>query len=254
MQPMQPMQPQAYAPAQAAPTGQFGPLIAEFKGATLSNTIYGVILLLLGGASLAGFVTDTQNNLPLAFIGLIFLIGAAILLVVSALNSRNTVQAYRDGLVFWHGSQSDAIPWNAVTSFYQRIIQTRYYGIPVARSYRYTLLRADGKRFVFRQYKNARQLGDIIRQETTARQLPQAQAAFQAGQTLTFGKLSLSQAGLSNGRETLPWSAVSGVRVVNGAILINRQGKGLAWARQPVSITPNFLVFLTLVQNLAGRR
>jgi len=251
---MQPMQSQAPAPAQAAQAGQFGPLIEEFAGATLSNTIYGVVLLVLGGLSLAAFVTDTKNNLPFAFIGLIFLIAAAVLLVVSALNSRNKVQAYQEGLVVMRGSQSEAIPWNAVTNFYQRVVRYRYSLIITYTVRRYIVERADGKRFTFSQYKNIARLGEIISQQTATRKLPQAQAAYQAGQTLTFGKMSLSQAGLSNGRETIPWSEVSGVRVVNGAIVISRQGKRLAWASAAVATTPNPQVFITLVQNLAGRR
>jgi len=245
---------QPYSPVQVTQAGPLGALIEEFKGASLSNTIYGVILLLLGGASLAAYVTDTQNNLPFAFIGIIILVGAAALFVVSALNSRNIVQVYQGGLVATRGAQSETIPWDSVVTYYQRVIRYRYNLIVTYTVRRYIVERADGKRFTFSQYQNVQRLGEIIARETAARQLPRAQAAFQAGQTIAFGKLSLSQAGLSNGKETIPWSEVSGVQVANGAILISRQGKRLAWARQSVQNTPNAQVLLTLVQNLAGRR
>ncbi|HUY79004.1 MAG TPA: DUF6585 family protein [Ktedonobacterales bacterium] len=251
---MQPMQSQAPAPAQAAQAGQFGPLIEEFTASTLANTIYGLVLLVFAAGGLALFISDKSNNLIFAVIGLIFLIIAAYLLVTSALNSRNKVQVFRDGLVVVRGAQSQAIPWNAITAFYQRIVRTRQSFVITSMSYRFTIELADGKRYVFSQYKNVGRLGEILRQETTARQLPGARAAYQAGQTLTFGKMSLSQVGLSNGRETIPWGEVSGIQVANGAIIISRQGKRLAWASPLVPNVPNFVVFVTLAQEHAGAR
>lgn len=252
---MQPAQPLAAPSAQATQAGQFGPLIEEFAGATLANTLYGLLFLILAAGGVGLFVTDQNNNLVYGLIGLVFLIFAALLVISSALNSRNTVAAYRDGLVVLHGSQVEAIPWDSVRNFYQRVIRYRQAFVITATSRRYLVERADGKRFVFSQYKNVARLGEIILRETTTRKLAQAQGILATGQQLIFGRLTLSQAGLSNGKETLPWSEVSGVNVVNGAITISRQGKRLPWASPRVQNIPNFMVFVTIAQSLAsGKR
>ncbi len=68
-------------------------------------------------------------------------------------------------------------------------------------------------------------LGEAVQRMSANALLPRAIAAYNSGAVLPFGKLSLSQAGISNGQETLPWSDLDRVTFANGALLVMRKGK-----------------------------
>jgi hypothetical protein len=77
--------------------------------------------------------------------------------------------------------------------------------------------------------------------------LPRAIAAYQSGATQTFGKFSVSHAGISNGKETLPWNEVKSVLFSNGFVFVMKEGKMLRWAAARIAKTPNIYVLSALV-------
>jgi hypothetical protein len=84
--------------------------------------------------------------------------------------------------------------------------------------------------------------------------LPQVVAAYNAGQTITFGPLSVNRQGLTNilGK-LLPWSEITGIDTQSGYIAVRQAGKWLKWSNQPVARIPNAFVFLALVKSLLPR-
>ena len=82
--------------------------------------------------------------------------------------------------------------------------------------------------------------------------LPRAIETYNAGGTLQYGKLSVSQAGIGNGKEIVPWAQIKSVQVSNGFIAIKKDGKWLNWANVAVAKTPNYFVFLALADRVVG--
>ncbi len=96
------------------------------------------------------------------------------------------------------------------------------------------------------------QLGALIQSETFKRLMPQAIESYNGGGTLQYGKLSINQVGISNGKETVAWAQVKGVQISNGFIAVKKEGKWLTWANVSVAQTPNFFIFLALVDRIVG--
>ena len=92
----------------------------------------------------------------------------------------------------------------------------------------------------------------LIQAEAFKHLMPRAIESYSAGGTLHFGKLSINQAGIDNGKEVVPWAQVKSVQVSNGFIVIKKDGKWLNWANVAVAQTPNFFVFLALVDQNVG--
>jgi hypothetical protein len=73
-------------------------------------------------------------------------------------------------------------------------------------------------------------LVQLLQWQVTERMLPDAIAAFHAGQTLHFGALELTQMGVSHKGKFLPWGEVSAIETHEYWIKIKRRGAGLPWA------------------------
>src|SRR5690606_26520162 len=95
-------------------------------------------------------------------------------------------------------------------------------------------------------------LGELIRDETMARMYPRYAAAYNAGQTINFGNLSISKQGISNDKETIAWDQVKGINLDRGVINIQKEGKWFTWKSATVGGTPNVFVFLSMVDQIAG--
>jgi len=59
---------------------------------------------------------------------------------------------------------------------------------------------------------------------------------------------------MQSGSSSILWSEVSGAQVSRGTIYIKKSGRRRSWASQQVARTPDFLVLITLVNNLSGQR
>ena len=81
--------------------------------------------------------------------------------------------------------------------------------------------------------------------------LPEAIAAYRAGQTLNFGALNVTPQGLSleEARKDLPWEQLGEVYEAGGYLVIQKKGTLTAW-RVEVSTTLNLCVFLRLVRQI----
>jgi hypothetical protein len=94
--------------------------------------------------------------------------------------------------------------------------------------------------------------GQLIVREVASRKLPVAQAAVARGETVTFGDLAVSPAGLSGRTRgwTIPWREVTEVRVRSGTVQITRQGSRLPQGSITADGVPNLPVFLALADEL----
>lgn len=153
------------------------------------------------------------------------------------------VYTFINGLVRAKGGQVDVVRWDQVEAVWQNIF--RMYATT---NHTYTVRRGDGATFKFSSVlRKIAHLGQTVQQAVTRVLLPRAIAAYNAGNAIPFGTLSVSVQGITHARETLVWNQVQGVEVKRGYVLVKKAGKSRTWVRLRVSTIPNFFVFMGLV-------
>jgi len=172
------------------------------------------------------------------------------------------INAFRDYeiIIFERGfkystiMESRAVRWEEVIAVWQAAYKRGPKG--PASTLIYTILLKDKKKLVLNndRFKNVEGLGETIQREVTRRLMPQYIQTLNSGGTINFGKLTLSKQGISNGKELVPWSQIRDVKIRNGVIAINKEGKWLAWSSILASQIPNLFVFLDLVDQAVGVR
>lgn len=151
-----------------------------------------------------------------------------------------------------HG-RATIIRWDDVTQIWQNVTRHYYNGVYTGTTHYYKLISNDGRKLEFKNnLHNIEQLGQTLQSEVTGRLFHQAAETYNSGGTITFGKLTISKQGLSNGKETIPWDKVKGVKLDRGVISVQKEGKWLNWTSQTVAQTPNIWVFTALVDQIVG--
>ncbi|MBO0781913.1 MAG: hypothetical protein J2P37_24095 [Ktedonobacteraceae bacterium] len=257
MQAMQQLPPEAH---QMAMTYQLGTPLAEYRGGFTGRSIGGIILGIiftgLFGAIAIGIMNDSSSSssdggpiiimVVLALVGLCFLLWS---IIAPIIYSSWRVYVCSDGFVFAKGSEVQPTRWEHVQAVWQSV--TRHYrnGIYTGTTHKYTVERSDGYKVVFDdRFKKVSDLGDTLSNKATAIMLPRVLAAYNAGNVVNFGPLSVQLQGVSNGRELLPWSQISDFSVNQGIVSVRKEGKWLNWSSVEVAKIPNFFVFMALVR------
>ena len=236
----------------------FGPLLSEHR---ISNTrskgnyYAGIALVIIGIIGIiAGFALSDDGLLPVCGgLGLLLALAGGYSIWQSRREQDLAIRAFHDGLTYSHKGKTEAMRWDDMTQVTMSLINNKNLR---AMFYNYTLQSSDGRKITFnyndQAMQNLQQLSDTIQREITARQLPQAIAAYNAGDNVTFGRLTVSKAGLSNGKEAIPWSEVEEVKLQNGAVTVRKKDKWLNWSSVTVGSTPNIYVFLHMVDQIVG--
>lgn len=240
---------------------------AAYKIANFWSWAFAVIFGLVGllACAITAFagvstVTDSSNQEGAILSGVCFgvialgLLGLAGWQGYAAVQKRSRrVVVLDSGLVRVNGKKSDVIRWDDVATVFQAITNIRRYGMTVSTTYAYTVYLKNNTKFLFNNsVNNISALGETIQNEVTKRLLPQYLQTYNSGGSVTFGKFTLSQAGISNGWETIPWDQVDAVNINNGFISVRKQGKWLNWAGQSAANTPNLFIFLNMVNQIVG--
>lgn len=92
-------------------------------------------------------------------------------------------------------------------------------------------------------------LGQLFERYIVQRKLPEMLQAFRGGHPVEFGELRLDYIGLviDQGRKTLPWQDVQSITPEKDTIVIKQQGQRSAWAKIPITETPNAAVLFALL-------
>lgn len=194
---------------------------------------------------------DPSSVVGLVIVALVF-IGLAVYAFWTVFSWRGArAQLFERGFILSRAGKTMAARWDDIADVKQYVVRMRYYFIPVWTSYKYTLALTNGETFrINNGFGKVAKLGDAMQRMSTNALLPRALAAYNSGATLPFGALSVSQAGISNGKETLPWGDLERVTFSNGKILIMRKGKRLHWAVSYIRNTPNLYVLVGLVNHV----
>ncbi|HEU5229643.1 MAG TPA: DUF6585 family protein [Ktedonobacteraceae bacterium] len=161
-----------------------------------------------------------------------------------------TARAYvcPGGLLLIKGSKPQVIRWDAVVAMWHR---NDVYGY-IYDTHVFIVRLANKQTFKFDgNWRNLMSLGEIIANETAQLLLPQAMAAYYAGQPVAFGDLKLSLQGISGRRRTLPWQQIKNIDIGEKIVTIEAVGEGASpWARFHVSGMSNFLVFEKMLESV----
>jgi hypothetical protein len=206
------------------------------------------LVFLFGPAWIAGVMLGVLMW-PLAAIGLM-----RNPLVVRRL-SRKRIYLYDQGFVHADGKgRFDAYRWDQIATVFQRIVSTRYNGIPAGTQYQYTVTRADGTTIKLTNFwQDVPELGGEINLRVSQTQLPAMLDALARGRNIEFGDIVVNAAGVAGRRGSVPWSEISKVSVDNGQVSLQRAGKFLSLSSTPAAKIPNLPLFLHLATTYQQR-
>jgi hypothetical protein len=141
------------------------------------------------------------------------------------------------------------VRWDQVKAIWEDAKQGRSSG-----TFTYTVQRNDGK--ILKQgnpLQNSKDMGVQMMREIIKIHLPLAKAAYDAGQTLSFGKINVDRQGLNNGKEMVPWSQIGRVTTQQGIVCIEKDGRVIKWSSVKSAEVPNLAVLMTLVSHIVQR-
>ena len=264
-QPLQVVQQQTLPPeaTQLAGTYQLGEPLVDYKvGLTRRMRTYIVIGII--GAIICAALTvvifispQDKDSMSSTLLFGVFTLGFLALAVSNLcyplLYKGWHVYVCKEGFIFTTGKKNEPFRWDAIAGVWLEIKNYSSYGVKVGSTYKYTVQRNDGEKLVLdEKFIEVDALGNTVTQETTQSMLPRTLEDFNAGKTIAFGPLSLNQQGISNGKNMLPWSEVSGIGINKGMVLVGKKGKKLNWLTIEVAKVPNVFVFDALARSLVS--
>lgn len=248
---------------QLAGMHQLGALQAEYKIALRKQQIILIVLALLLGIGLWALMfadlSDPNAGRLILGVGLLslFFVGIAVYYLLYPVIYRSVrVYVCAGGFIFKKGNAVDIFRWEQIEAMWRAVTKHYTNGIYTGTTHKYTVRRKDGKQVIFNdRFVNVEALGDTISRAITNYLWPQVIEAYNAGKAITFGPLSISLQGVSNGRELLPWNQIKEMGVNRGVVTVRREGKWLNWSSVMAAKVPNIFVFMALVDYvLKGRR
>jgi hypothetical protein len=117
-----------------------------------------------------------------------------------------------------------------------------------------TLACADGRQLVLKNcVRNFPALVRLVQQHTLERLLPPELVRADAGEPLSFGRITIDPAGVRHGDARLNWDEVEAFQVEGGFVTVRQRGKWLAWLSVPVGEIPNAHVLAAVAKRFTGR-
>jgi hypothetical protein len=98
-----------------------------------------------------------------------------------------------------------------------------------------------------------RQLAALLELYVARAQLPKAITSFDAGQTISFGSLTVNRDGITTRNRSLPWSQIKGARILAiNAVVVEKSGVPPWWVFVAGRV-PNYSLFVALVRAILAR-
>jgi hypothetical protein len=236
-------------------TARLGKELKTYSGSTAGNIILMIVCGLLALGGLVFIPLGIIGKEPGFIIGSVLMIPLGIIGCVAAYYQLGfKVIVHEGGLLQVRRTGERVIPWEDIECVWQQITEHYTNGIYTGTTYTYNLRLRDGSRLKYSNYtvNNVKKLGEIILHETSQVLYPKAMKAYNKGKTVDFGKLGISEDGLSYGSSLLTWDEIEAVRIKKGYIHVRKRDKWLNWCNIPFSTVPNPLVFISLVNQIVG--
>ncbi|MFL5803729.1 MAG: DUF6585 family protein [Roseiflexaceae bacterium] len=246
---------------------QLGGRIADFPWSPRARGSRWLLIGLLGGLGLLLIVMSRQAAPQVAPISL----GAGALLLSIAVGTayisfrRGThppqLTLYEQGVVVQRGRQVQLVRYEEIDVLWEQIMWQGGRDRPMlpSRTHVYTLRTRDRRTLrLSDQFAGIRQAGALMQQEMLRRSLPAAVAAYQVGEALSFGPLTICQAGLARKQGALPWAEVARVSIIEGRyrdsaawtykLQVTRIGQRRPWLEIDLQQIPNSRLLLALLK------
>jgi hypothetical protein len=170
-------------------------------------------------------------------------------------------QAVRRIYLYEHGFVSADRPddpqvyrWDDIDTVYQKIVSRRSYGIETSKTYLYTITRRDGRTLKLTQFwADIVTLGPHINESVSMALLPVTLAAIDQGQGVQFGDMTLTADGIAGQRRTVSWAQVRKMRINNGYVSVDIEGRFLPLSTTAAAKLPNLPLFFALAERLLNR-
>src|SRR5262245_36699700 len=215
--------------------------------AAIGALIFGVLLLLLE-IHLVRQVLSGDLRGKMAMIPWLLPIGIGFLLYWGLANLLHpiVVAVYPHGFLYARGRHIDFCPWERVQAFWCY----QYAPPETMHRHKYWVTRDDGVVFAFKgsRLNDVRDLAGRIMENVHDRLLAPALEAYNAGQPVSFGPITIDPEGLEYRGQYLRWEQMTGIRAdAESDFVIEKLGKTYAWCELSTSRIPNFPVLLVLL-------
>jgi len=187
-----------------------------------------------------------------------YLLAIPIIVIVWAINAlihcNLRVYIFTNGFIRAVGRQGDVVRWDQVRAIWEKVTRSGGYRSGNL-TYTYTVQRSDNA--IFKQGSpliNSRDMGFRMMRAVVQVHLPPARAAYDAGQTLTFGPINVNMQGLNNGKELIPWNQIGKVTTQQGVVCIEQNGHVIKWASVKSADVPNLSVLIALVNYVVQKQ
>jgi hypothetical protein len=256
-------------PADVAALGNPTAIYNKDQSGKTFSLIAGIVCLVIAAGIVFFALNDTSgssrrrsssdDNVGAAVVGG-GLFGFFALLAFLNWNGKRTpgsVMLTEQGVAYMQGEGANAkattARWDEVNGITQAITKHYRNGVYTGTTYLYTLFLTGGRKMTFNNsIANVEMLGEALQNEVSRRAMPIAAAAYNSGQPVNFGPLTVSRDGLTQGKKTLAWGEIEGVQIQNGYIAVKKQGGWFNWANVPAASVVNLYVFLNLVNQIVG--
>ncbi|MFE4023082.1 DUF6585 family protein [Streptomyces sp. NPDC059101] len=181
-----------------------------------------------------------------------------------------SVHAFEHGLVREaHASQPEVFRWDGIETVNQSVTHQYRNSAYYESMFYYKLRRRDGLELEIRgEYKDPKhtrfrdsalkskrthcaELGEVMSRRIASEQLADAKAALARGERLTFADVVISTEGVHSRKHgTVPWGQIRDVKVSNGVVQFQKEGKFLSLSSTPVGKIPNVILLLDLTDAL----
>jgi hypothetical protein len=191
---------------------------------------------------------------PLILSVILFLLG--LLLAWTAYsNSKKLVVVYDQGFINRDRRGVVTCRWEEADALLAAV--TRHYtnGIYTGTTHVYTITKTDGTKIVINDtITNVEAAANQIRQSIYPLLYQKKAQAYNSGQRLVFGPVSLSKVeGVTIGKKTFPWDQISQVKINKGYLNFAKKGGGwFSGATAAVSLIPNLEVLLSIIDQVVG--
>jgi hypothetical protein len=168
---------------------------------------------------------------------------------------RHALGLYEHGFAYHNQSELMSVRWSEVASFYMSITRNYTNGVYTGTTHIYTVHLMDGRKLVFGDvFENVEALGNGLQEMLFPVQYRRASEQFNAGQTVTFDKISLHKTeGLTIDNKKYPWHEIENISLNQGMLQVAKKGGGwFSGASKMVASIPNLQVLLTLVDEALG--
>jgi hypothetical protein len=196
---------------------------------------------------------DDKLTTPLAITLILFVLGVLAGWRAFA-NWNKGVAVYEHGFAYNDRKGIQVWRWDGVLSMTSAI--TRHYtnGIYTGTTHVYKLYDRQNQRLVLSDsLSKVEELAQNIDDSIFPLLYPRAADQYNTGQTVIFGPVAISKAGIVIGKKTYPWTDVKEVSIQRGVLKVSRkEGGWFSGASASAAAIPNLRVLLTIIHQVVG--